>query len=352
MTKSIYLGLAAVAAITIAGCGSKGGDSSTIAMVGNKPITADQYRKYLENKGTVMVTVQGQNASLPVSAPLGYQALEDLISQKILLQMAEDEGVAPKSEDVDAEIAFRTKLNPGFVNQQTSAGITLQQIKDALLVQLAQERLLTKGITVTMPEVEDYIKKNPKQFEDPATAELQWVVVKDEATKAKVDQALTTGQDFQKVALTYSIDPNLKQNGGKFPQTRIDQMVEPIRKAVEATPTGKQTAWIKFNDGQAKFLVEKKEAAKPTTISEAQKQYVQRQLAMQRGKMANDLDKRLRDKLKETKITVDYEPLKPMWAKTEEQLKKSATSNVTTGGGGATTGDIPAGTTGPATTGK
>jgi parvulin-like peptidyl-prolyl isomerase len=250
--------------------------------------------------------------------------------------MAEDEGVAPKSEDVDAEIAFRTKLNPGFVNQQTSAGITLQQIKDALLVQLAQERLLTKGITVTMPEVEDYIKKNPKQFEDPATAELQWVVVKDEATKAKVDQALTTGQDFQKVALTYSIDPNLKQNGGKFPQTRIDQMVEPIRKAVEATPTGKQTAWIKFNDGQAKFLVEKKEAAKPTTISEAQKQYVQR----------------LRDKLKETKITVDYEPLKPMWAKTEEQLKKSATTNVSTGGGGATTGDIPAGTTGPATTGK
>ncbi len=38
MTKSIYLGLAAVAAITIAGCGSKGGDSSTIAHE-RRPIT-------------------------------------------------------------------------------------------------------------------------------------------------------------------------------------------------------------------------------------------------------------------------------------------------------------------------
>lgn len=353
MTKPNLIGLALAATMALAGCGSKGGDSGTVATVGGKPITMEQYRKYLENKANVQVNVQGQTASLPTAMPLGFQALEDLISQQILLQLAAEEGVAPTPADVDAELAFRTKLNPSFVQSQTQAGLSLKQIKDSLELGLAQERLLTKGITVTMPEVDDYIKKNPKQFEDPATAEMLWVVVKDDASKAKVDQALATGQDFQKVAMTYSIDPNLKQLAGKFPQTNIEQMVDPIKKAVMATEPGKQTPWIKFNDGQAKFMVQKKTAATPMKINDTQKQFVQRQLAIQRGKLANDLDKRLQDKLKSTKVSVDYEPFKAMWSKAEESLKKAADQTAaTTGGGGATTGTIPAGTTGPAPGGK
>jgi len=312
----------------------------------------ERYRKYLESKSNVQVNVQGQAASLPVATPLGFQALEDLISQEILMQIAEEEGVLPTSEDIQKEIEFRTKLNPAFIQQQTAMGINLQQIKDALKVQLAQEKILTKGITVAADEASQYIKDNPKQFEEPATVDALWVVVNSDALKAKVDQALASGEGFQKVAMTYSVDPNIKTTGGKFPQTRLDAMVEPVRKAIEATSTGKQTPWIKFQDGQAKLLVEKKTAATPQKITDAHKQYVQRQLAMQRGRVANDLDKRLQERLRSTKIEVSYDALKPLWKQAEDTIKKTGQTQSTTGTGGATTGAIPAGTTGPATTGN
>jgi len=357
--------LAAVLTAALAGgCGggkNPASDTKNLVIVNGQSISMADYYEYLEVKGSVLVSAQGQRITLPVAETLGFQALQDLVQRQLLLQMATDEGVAPTEKDVLDEIEFKKKINPNIVRELQARGMTLSQIKDTIMADLAQERLLTKGITVTDAEVQQFIKDNPKQFTDPERYDMQWILVKDDSIKAKIDQEIRAGTNFGQLAIQYSLDPQAKQSTGRFPNGVIETLPEPVRKVVVAAPEGGTSEWVRTEAGSAKFYIEKKNPAKPVVMDEAKTTLLKRQLAMQRGAKALDLSKRLADKLKEAKVEIKYSDLKSPWEKLMERVKDAAaTANTpgtmptpTTTGGvpetpGATTtgGTTPEGTTG------
>ncbi len=336
--------LAALASFALVGC-PKGGSASVsgangdVAVVNGDAISMDEYYRYLERKPAVQVaTPQGQVAELQVAAPLGFQAMRDLINRRILIDVAKDEKVMPTDQDVATELAFQTKQNPQFMERLTAQGLSLEDIRRDLTLDLAKERIVTKGITVTPAQANDFIKANPDKFKTPEQAKLCIVQVKDAATEKQVDADLASGKPFPQVALQYSTAPNVRQTNGYYPVTDVSRMQPALQQLVAGTAEGKTTDWKQDGQQFVKIYVEQKVAAKPMTLTDAMKETVRRQLALQRGSQATDLPKRLVDKLRASKIVVTPPSLKTLWDNAFKTLQAQDVQANTRTGAASTAG--------------
>jgi len=356
-----FAGLATIAGLCLlAGCNNNSG----VANVAGDPVTRDEFMEQLQTKRTVRVNVNGQVAEVPVADTLAFQAMQELVTRKIVMQLAKDEGVAPTEKEVDDEIAFRTKLDGAYIKQFQAMGFTLQGIRQNVMSELAQEKIITKGITVTEADVDKYIKENPKQFIQPAKANLTFIYAKTEEKRAEAQKALDSGMLFKMAASKYSDAPNAAATDGRFAipgatestgDTDLSKLTENIRGPIIAAKAGTSTDWIKADaagTSHVKFFVNSKTEEKPVDLTKERKELLRRRMAIQRGNAATDLTRRVADKLKTAKIDVSDPSLKDMWAKFEERLKAAAKDTklpeTTTGGTGATGTPDPASSTGGA----
>ncbi len=328
---------AALATLTLAGCHSGGSDGGNLATVNGETIGLDEYHKYMERKPLVIVQTQSGPAELPVAAPLGFQALRDLINRRVLLQVAKDDGVFPTAADVDKELEFQRKRDPQFIQKLLGQGMTIDDIKRDLTLDLAKERVVTKGITVTPADADKFIKDNPQRFMNPEQAKLRVIAVREASKKASVDKDLAAGQPFPQVAVAYSIAPDVRRTQGIFPISNVQQMPPELQAIVRSTPEGKVADWKQFGNEWAKIMVEQKIAAKPVAIDDTMKESVRRALAMEKGGQATDLAKRLVDKLRTSKVAVTPPALKTQWDTAFKSLQESDVK-ASTGTGKATGG--------------
>lgn len=317
------LGVAALSLLLVVGCSKS---AENLAVVNGEAITEEEFHSYLKVKPEVQVIVgNGQIVSARVAETIGFQALQDLVRQRMVIQLAKDMKVEPTEKDVLAEVEFQRKRNANFVKDLLAQGLTLDQIKRSLKVDLAREKLLTRSITITTAEVEKFIKENPNQFIQPALVDSRWIFVKDDRGRRDVDRSLQSGAKFETVAVKFSQAPQASQNGGVFPQRVVSSIgAAPIRDILNNTPPGKESEWVKLTDGWAKFFVEERTAEKKLDITETDRLWLRRQLAVQRGLQSNDLDKRLLDKLKTSKIDISMRELKAPWETAMERLKEAA----------------------------
>lgn len=323
--------VATFAALALAGC-SHGGSAAggDVAIVNGEAISTDEFYRYMERKPVVQVAVTqqvqpGQAAEMRVTQPIGFQALRDLINRRILLDVARDDKVMPTDAQIGHELEFQRGRQPDFMNRLTSQGMTLDDIKRDLTIDLAKENILTKGIVVSPADADAYIKGHPDQFMNPETARLIVVVVKDMAGEQQVDKDLAAGKAFGAVAEQYSIDPSVRQTQGIVSIANVAQLPPAFQDLLSKTPEGKATPWQTDQKGFVKIYVDKKTKASPMKIDDNQKEFVRRQLALQRGGSASDLPKRLVDKLRSSKITVNPPDLKALWDAAYNELMKADT---------------------------
>lgn len=304
----------------IGGCKGGGGGGS-IATINGESISKDEWYRAMEFKPQVNVL---DNAGNPVAArvseSIGYQAFQDLLRQRLILQLAQDEGVYPTDEDIKTELEFRNKLDGNFIPTLTANGLKLEEIKSQLRVELASEKLLTKNIKVSDLEIDRYIKNNPAAFIKPPTASMFWILVNSKEQQKLVDENLKGGQSFMTVSQQYSVHQDAKSNQ-RFPVDVINQMPAPVRAIAESLQEAKTSDWLQLSDGYAKFYMEKKTPAERVKIDGVLRDKLRRQLALERGKIGIDLDTRLVNKMKSSKINVNLESLEPRWKKALERLK-------------------------------
>ncbi len=318
--KSVGIGLISVLALMMVGCGNKGGGS--LATVNGEAISQDKFNKYLTFKPQVnVVASNGQVAQAQVAETLGYQAFQDLLRQSLITQLAKDEKLYPTNEEIESEVKFLKKQNANFITQLNGVGLNLQEIKEAVAVDMCRERILTKGIKISNVEVDLYIEKNPKQFIEPSTADLRWVFVKTSDLREKVNSELKAGQTFSSVAARYSQFQGAKE-GGRFPQRVVASMNPQVQQLVQKHQPGQLTDWIRLSDGWAKFYVEAKTPAKKVKIDDTVREALRRQIALNRGLQAVDLDARLLAKMKSSDIVVTDRSLKTKWEASLKQLEE------------------------------
>lgn len=356
MIRKIQLTILAGIGAGLAGCsgGGGGGSSETVAEVNGENITMEKFHRFLELKPTVTVaTGTGGATSAQVIETLAFQAYQDLLRQKILMQIAKDEGLAPSDKDLEAELAFQKKINPNFVKQLQERGLTMGEIKESLAVDIARERLICKGVTKTTEDAKKYVREHPEEFKEPATVDMLWAVARTDATKAKIDAELRSGQGFAVVATRFSELPNASKDP-RFPQRIVDQLPPEIKKIVSTTKDKQSSAWLRLSDGWAKFYVDGRTAAKPIEMDDTKYERVRRDLAMREGLQANDLDSRLLEKLKASKIEVKYQLLEEPWKRAMDRMKEQSKVEGSTAGTGSSPSTPSSGTglIDPAPTGK
>ena len=311
------LTLAALALLTVAGCGG----SKDVVTVDGEAITMEEFNQYIATKRSVrIVASNGQVGDANVSETLGFQALQEMATQKIVMHMAADEGLQPSESEVEAEIKFKTALNPNYLTGLKGMGFTMGQIRNDVAYQLCEERLLTRGIDVKMDEVDRLIADNPDQFMEPATVDLYQILALTTDRKDQVDKALATGEQFKSVAQKFNQDA-----GGERLQLQSAALAEPLKSLITATAVGANTDWINVGNGVKKFYIEGRTEAKPMNMTKERREYLRRQLALSYGRQANDLTKKIVDRLRSSKVVVsdDEGVLKDMWDKFEDRLEKT-----------------------------
>ncbi len=264
---------------------------TAVATVNGEAIPASEYYRRLE-------WFRPDPKSALASYPAGFQVLRQMISERMILQLAKSENVAPTAPEIDARLAQTYRDNPTLKAEIAEAGGTEADLRTQLIADEARFKLVTAGVTITDQQVEKRYVDTPDEFRQPARYKLRIIAVGDSDTQAKVDAALRANRPFADVVRDFSLDSVTKNTGGEYGEVSENSLADAVRRAIEVTPVGSTTAWIQGAGSQArvKFLVEAVVPAKMLPLDATLRTSIRRQMMLEIGKnkngsaIAKDLD--------------------------------------------------------------
>lgn len=126
-----------------------------VAMVNGQPISRWQLNDRLQKK-------------------FGEQTLDSIINERLILAAARQKGIFIKSEEIDAkskQIEERLNGKISLDDALKAQGLTREDFKRELEIQLSIEKLFNEEATISAAQVDDYIAENSQSFKsatDPA----------------------------------------------------------------------------------------------------------------------------------------------------------------------------------------
>lgn len=239
----------------------------------------------------------------------GYLTLRFLIEEELVIQLAKSQGVAPTDEQVAAELKKRMDRNPEQFKSLVQFGLSEDDMKRRVMIDMCDFNVLTKGITITDFEVEKYYADNPTKFRVPKRYQLRMIRVASEDAKKTVDAALARGEKFEDVATAHSNDIS-KLDGGKIGTFAEADMVPATRTVIAATTKGKVSAWIEQNGQFARFLVEDVLQEEVIMLDPELKRVIREQLMQERGQARNNVPQMMQDFRKKAVLEFGDYPFK------------------------------------------
>ena len=236
--------------------------------------------------------------------PPGFLTLEQLITERLVLQLAREKGVSPTQPEIDAEFNVRMSEDPELLNNWMASGKTKDELEYQIKLNVAEFKLRTAGVTVTDQEVSDFYKANPTMFTIPKRYKLRVIVVGTEDEKKAVDTDLAAGKAFADVAKERSQDIT-KNVGGDFGKVPANQIPEgAVRDTITATKIGETTSWIQYQSVWGKYLLESIEPEQVEALTTALRRSIRRQMMLQAGSAKNSLSKDMADLRKRSSIEI------------------------------------------------
>jgi parvulin-like peptidyl-prolyl isomerase len=120
-----------------------------VAFVNGTPITRVEFTKELEKS-------------------IGQQTLDNLVTQKLILQEAGKKGVTVSSEDINKEInAISEQIESQGISLDqalASQGQTRKDLEESIHIQKAIEKILGDKIAITEEELMEYYEKNSGMY--------------------------------------------------------------------------------------------------------------------------------------------------------------------------------------------
>jgi len=188
---------------------------------------------------------------------LRTQALNLLVEQKIMIKKAEELGVEPTQEEIDAgvteyieglkeslggEEAFNKALEDIDLTLEEYTAKLNESIKNNLATNNVTEEIF-KDINITDDEIKTYYDSHLDSFKE---ANVSHILIKDEETAKEIRERAANGEDFAALAKEFSEDTGTKENGGSLGVTTYDT----TKYVTEFTD-----AFKKLKDGEISDLV-------------------------------------------------------------------------------------------------
>ncbi len=221
---------------------------------------------------------------------LRVQAINLLVEQKLMYKKAEELGILPTEEEVNAETEKyieSQKENFGgedaFNTALQNAGMTLDEYKEKLNKNMEDSLISTKvteeifkDVSVSDEEIQKYYDENLDSFK---SATVSHILIKDEEKAKEIREKAVNGEDFATLAKENSEDTGTKDNGGSLgtvaynTTSYVQEFTDAFKKLNEGEISDlvKSTYGyhiIKVTDIKQKTLDESKDSIKSTLENE------------------------------------------------------------------------------------
>lgn len=226
--------------------------NKTVAIVNSKPITSFE----LDQEVAKLEAMQPNSTFNTDPLKLKRHALQDLISQSVLLQLAERNNITISNQQLDTaiqDIAAKNGVLMGSLKLNIeAAGMSFdsykKRIRDQLMISQLQQQAIAQQVYVSPEEIQKYIKKHQKQFDRKMTPiklyTLKNLIValpdSKKVRQKKIDLfkklALAIndgGIDFSEVVKQFSEAPNAISGGIVSQQVKLDSIPEIYKKYVK-----------------------------------------------------------------------------------------------------------------------
>ena len=238
-----------------------------VAVVNSEPVTNNEVRTRLIRFERRLAD---QRATIPPRAELMREVLDDVISEKIQLQLARESGLKIDDRAVDAAVlnfANQNKMSVAELRTRTSAdGIGFTQIRsdiqNQLLIQKLRDREIAGRITISDSDIDAYLREQVGPA-DATSLNINLaqilVVVPDDATPAQVQTLreraerllvrARAGDDFFKLAQENSDAKEAATTGGQMGLRSVDRYPTLFTDAIQNLNVGGISGVIRSGAG-------------------------------------------------------------------------------------------------------
>lgn len=255
--------------------------SEVIAKVGSESLTKDDlYTFFVEQNGEA--------------------ALDTLMTKNLINQEVEKENIKVTDKEIDAELQELIDSYGGeetFEQQLAASGLTQDDIKEDIEVNLKIEKLIEPQIDITEEEMQTYFDENKDSFAQAKQVKASHILVEDEDTAKEVKDKLDKGEDFAELAKEYSTDTASAESGGdlgffgegamvaEFEEEafslKVDEISDPVKtehgyhiiKVTEIQEAAEANFEKSKEEIRGILLDEKMATEYPTWLEEKQKEY-------------------------------------------------------------------------------
>lgn len=300
----------------------------TVVVINGEEIKGGEYYHRMEYLSGVGKPMNQGVAEFPP----GFLTIEQLITERLVIQLSKDKGVYPSDPEVENEIKNRLVDDPKLIENWLNSGRSDIELRYTIRLELAQFKISTAGINVTDQEVELHYKQNPAMYTIPKRVKLSVIVVRDPDSKVKVDAGLKAGKTFSEMAKTYSEDVT-KGIGGELGTINMGALSETVRTSLEGVKIGQSTEWITTPNAQAKFLLQDVVPAKKVELDAKLKREIRRRLMLDKGAVKNNIAKEMFDLRSKANIDIKDKGFAEAYSRYIEAYKKdSAVKGAGSGG--------------------
>ena len=243
LAGSVYIGVGAFRTT---------GSGDTVATVGSEKITKDDLYNYMVRQS-------------------GQQALDALISEKIIELEAKKNNVKVEASEIDEEIATYEEMYGGKESLEAalaSSGFDMAYLRGNIETNLMIKKILEPTIEITETEISDYFTQNKASFDQQEQVSARHILVETVETANEVLDKLSNGEDYEALASEYSIDTSNKDSGGALGFFGRGQMVPAFEEAAFTAEVGKVVGPVETDYGYHLLIVDEKVEAVEATLEE------------------------------------------------------------------------------------
>ena len=248
-----------------------------VAVVGNDAITLKDLREYVENI-YAQLKLEGKTPKEIEEIMRKYEinGVNQLIEDRLILAMAEEQGIQARREIIDKRLDEIKKNYPSeqdFLDTLNKSGLTVTDLRskigDQLVARVVVDKEVKSKIFVNPQEVTQYYNGHVNDFMQNARVNLDSIFVSFEQGKeaarkkaAEARELLAQGKDFLETAKQYSESPSIGI-------VEKGQMLPDVENKIFALPIGKISPLIEVENGIYIFRVTASAPAQTLTLQEA-----------------------------------------------------------------------------------
>ena len=210
-------------------------NGDVVATVNGDPITRDQLFQAMYEQG-------------------GQEALDQLITRKLIIQEAERLDLTVSEEELDLEI--QSIIDESFQGNEEELqsvlefyGISMESFRDDARLNLLVRKLATEQLEDTEEQARQFFEENRFLFDQEEEIEARHILVESEAEADDILAQLDDGEDFATLAAEYSLDTSNKDQAGYLGFFGRGMMVPEFEEAAFALDIGEISQPVETNFG-------------------------------------------------------------------------------------------------------